>query len=1168
VKRMSSQSGPNSKLSAKQRELLERRLMKRLSPAGEERKSGIPRRAPGDSCPLSFAQQRLWFLNILEPGSTQYHHSQTNKITGALNLEALRAALEDVVARHEVLRTTIDTVEGTPVQTVQPVPRLELPLTDLSGVPAADRERALRLWLIQEMERPFDLSRDLMLRPALARLSDEEHVLFVVVHHIASDAWSMDVLLRELADLYSARVAGRPAALGELPIQYADFAVWQRDWFTGPVLQQQLAYWRKQLAEAPPDLELPADALRHTVKSTRSHTRWRSLPPDLYRRLEALSQNEQVTLFMTLLAAFQILLARLSGRDDVVVGSPIAGRNRQEIEGLIGFFVNTLVLRTDLSGNPTFREVLGRVREVTLQAFANQDLPFEKLVEVLHPERSENRTPLFQVFFNMVNMAGKALQLEGVNVEHIAGPEPDSKFDLTLYVHPRPDELVFVSVYNAALFTEWRGTELLEQLCTLVEQIAQNPDERISAYSLVTHRSNERIPDPKQPLGSECGPPVHEQFARQASAAPDRLAVSDPAESWTYGELDARSNQLARRLMEQGLQPGRVVAIYAHRSASLVWSLLGVLKAGGAFLLLDPSQPASRLIECLEIARPAGWLQLDSAGALPDELERFVASRPELFRLAIPSRAAAESRGFLADVPATPPDVRIGANDPAYVAFTSGSTGAPKGILGTHGPLSHFLAWHVQTFGLNDSDRYSLLSGLAHDPLLRDVFTPLVTGAQLVIPDQDDIGSDRLARWVDDERITVAHLTPAMGHVLAGSFDSGSPAAGANGTPTVKHAIPSLRWLFFGGDRLTRRDVDRARLWAPAASCVNFYGTTETPQAIAWHVAHRADAAAGNGQPADAADQNAAEVIPLGRGIADVQLLLLNASGKLCGIGEVGEIHVRTPHLARGYIHDDAMTRERFLVNPFAADPNDRMYKTGDLGRYRPDGSVDFLGRADDQVKIRGYRVEPAEIESVLRTHDAVGDVLIRMHEAAPGDHRLTAYVVPRNGVQPSTREIRRYLKDRLPEFMVPSAFVLLDRIPLTPNGKIHFAALPAPEEARAEPEPQMLDGAPQTESEMLIAEIWRELLHIDHITVYDNFLDLGGHSLLGMEVIAQVEKRGGVTIKPRELMFQSLGQIAALCDEQRRQAEEEPEPARESGIANRLLQGFKAVVGMGRGDA
>jgi amino acid adenylation domain-containing protein len=1095
-----------SQLSPEERVELERRLLRRTHGAS---KAGIPRRTPGIPCPLSHAQQRLWFLDQYEPGSAVYNIPMAWSLHGRLDLDALQRAFQTLVDRHEALRTTFATLEDVPIQVVAPRAPVPFAVVDLGPGSPEQRAAELQRRLEQLGAQPFDLTRDVMIRAYVFRRAADDHVLLLNMHHIASDGWSIDIVIRELSALYRGFATGADPSLPELPIQYADYAVWQREWLSGAMLEKQLAYWRGRLEGAPPTLELPADASRHQVTGSHSGSRTLALSTELSGRLEELGRSAGATLFMTLLAAFQIVAGRLAGRSDVVVGTPIAGRNREAIESLVGFFVNTLVLRLDLSDAPSFREVLRRVRQSTLDAYSHQDLPFEKLVEELHPERSLHRTPLFQVFFNMLNTAGEELRLPELHVEWIAPPAIDSKFDLTLYARPRPEGVLLTAVYNSELFHAARIEEFLAQFERFLTVVAADPDRRADQVSLITASAERSLPDPMRPLGSTIGPPLHERFAEQATRTPNQVAVADPNESWTYAELETRSNQLAHRLLELGVAPGNLVAIYAHRSASLVWAMLGVWKAGAAFVLLDPALPTVRLIDSLKQARPRVWLELAAAGSPPKPIVEFLATQSALGKITLPSRSRATASRFLADRPPGAPSVSLTPESLAYVAFTSGSTGTPKGILGTHGPLSHFVPWHVETFELSAQDRFSLLSGLAHDPLLRDLFTPLAIGATLVIPDPDELASTRLADWLARERITIAHLTPALGQVLArGSSSNSSPITS-----------PDVRWLFFGGDRLTRRDVEAARAWAPNAQCVNFYGTTETPQAMGWHRA--------------AADSDLApEVYPVGNGIRGAQILVLNRAGAHCGVGELGEIHVRTPHLSRGYLDDPALTQERYLTNPFSGQAEDRMYRTGDLGRYRIDGTVDFVGRADEQVKIRGHRIEPAEIEAILRHHDHVGDALALVQGADPASSRLVAYVVARNGQRPDPRDLRTFLRERLPEFMIPSAYVVLDRMPLTANGKIDRSALPAPESRAVESASVDDQSMPRTPAEKMIASVWQELLQVDRVTTYDNFLDLGGHSLLGLEVIARVKRQHGVEIRPRELMFQSLGQIASACTE------------------------------------
>ncbi|MGH7829989.1 MAG: non-ribosomal peptide synthetase, partial [Candidatus Binatia bacterium] len=970
--------------------------------------------------PASFAQQRLWFLDQLEPGSSAYNIPAAFRLTGRLNVAALEQSLNEILARHEVLRTSFSGADGQPVQVIAPTLRLSLPVTDLTAAPQTEREiEAIRL-MNQESRRPFDLAQAPLLRAGLLRLAEESHILLLCNHHIISDGWSMGVLLREISALYDAFSSGRPSPLPPLPIQYADFAVWQRQWLEGETLQKQLSYWKNQLDGMPRLLELPTDHSRPAFQTFRGAHESLTLPQPLTEAIKRLSRQEGTTLFMTLLGAFKTLLYRLTGQNDIVVGTPIAGRNRAEIEPLIGFFINSLVLRTDLSGNPSFRQLLRRVRRTALDAYAHQDLPFERLVEELRPERDLSRTPLFQVFFNTINLDGEPFRLRGLKTEPLSGSASESKFDVTLYVRERAGQIHFRLVYNSDLFCRERMVEMLEQFKQLLEQTVENPDIEIGRPSLITQAAGKILPNPTQTLRSEWHGPVHERVAQRSRQAPQEVAVVDKKASWTYGELDSRSNQLAHYLLANGIQAGDLVAVYGHRSASLVSALLGALKAGAAFLILDPAYPGSRLIEYLRAARPRGWLQADGAGELSADVKEFLESSSFRCRLHVPSPLEAPWR--LAGYPIHDPQAPVGPDDLAYVAFTSGSTGEPKAILGTHRPLSHFFQWQGRTFGLDERDRFSFLSGLSHDPALRDIFMPLWLGATLCIPDPEELGSPGYpAQWIRQEGITVAHLTPAMVQLLTEDA-SGAVNGRGNNLPAS-----SLRYAFFGGDTLTTHDLSRLQNIFPSAACVNFYGATETPQAMGYFIvptqSHHAQAPA-------------KEIIPLGQGIEGVQLLVLNNAERPAGIGELGEIAVRTPYLTRGYLDDAALTQQRFAVNPFTNSPGDRFYKTGDKGRYLPDGNVEFVGRKDRQVKIRGFRIEPGEIEAVLRQHPAVRDTVVVAREevriaeggsrmangedANPqsairnpqsSEKRLVAYVVLNQNLSPSSTELRGLLR-------------------------------------------------------------------------------------------------------------------------------------------------------------
>jgi amino acid adenylation domain-containing protein len=1037
--------------------------------------------------PLSFAQQRLWFLAQLSPNRSTYNMRNQVRVVGRLPMTALEQGLGEVMRRHEVLRARFVCRDDQPVQIIDPPAPAKLGMIDLTGLGEAARQAQVIRLAESEARRPFDLVFGPMLRASLLRLDEHNHHLLLTIHHIVSDAWSMKLLRKEVTALYGAYLQGQPSALDELQIQYADYAVWQREWLQGEVLQEQVRYWREHLGSDPPALELPLDKPRPSVQSFRGARRSLTLSDDLTAALKSLSRDEQATLFMVLLAAFKALLSRHAGQTDIVIGAPIAGRNRGETEALIGFFINTLVLRTDLSGNPTFRELLGRVREVVLGAYTNQDLPFEKLVEELQPKRTMSHTPLFQVFFNMINLPGDDQPTATGSVKEKADwvVESESKFDLTLYVVERDNRINFQLVYNADMFIPERMNQVLEQFDLLLSQIVEDPEQRLDSLSLVTVAARRLLPDPTERLDPECDAVAHARFAEQARRFPDRLAVAG-SQTFTYKELESSSNRLAGYLRDSGIERGDVVAIYGHRNASLVWALLGVLKAGAVFMILDSRYPASRLISYLETAKPRGWLQVGRE--LPAPLDECVNDLSCRCRLVLPTGGFSEAREVLSGYSEQAPEAEVGADDIAYLAFTSGSTGKPKAIIGQHGPLSHFLKWHSETFDLKPSDRFSMLSGLSHDPLLRDVFTPLWVGATLYVPDAEDMASSEgLIRWMKEAQISIAHLTPALGQLLTTAI-----AIDSSDTPR----LDSLRFAFFSGEALRRREVSLAQELAPGVTCVNFYGATETPQAMAYFII---DGTEGSGR--------SREVVEIGRGIKDAQLLVLNGAQRLAGVGEVGEIYVRSPHLARGYLGDEALTAERFITNPFTRLPGDRMYRTGDLARYLPDGNVEFIGRSDQQVKIRGFRIELEEIEAVLSRHPGVREAAVLAREEAGGDRRLVAYVVPNEdeATNLSVSALRECVQAKLPDYMTPAVFVKLSALPLTPNGKVDRRALPAPEQTR--PAVDDLARPARTPIEEAVAGIWGEVLGLDSVGIEDNFFELGGHSLLATQVISRVRQ-------------------------------------------------------------
>jgi amino acid adenylation domain-containing protein len=1053
--------------------------------------------------PASFTQERLWLLDQMDPGNPAYNIAGGVRIRGALNIPALHRSLNEVVRRHEALRTTFRSIGGQVAQIIGLELNLPLPIITLNansngGGSTFDQEILSRAAVITSHR--FDLSRGPLLQVELLKFSAEDHALLLVFHHVIADGWSMSILIHEAMALYNAFISGQPSPMANLEIQYADFAQWQRLSLTERVLNREVEYWKEKLANLPV-LELPCDHSRPPVQTHAGARISRVLPDDLSQEAAALCRKGEITLFMLMLATFKLLLYRYTGNPDVVVGSPVAGRNHSKVENLIGCFLNTLVLRTYVSGNLSFRQLLQRVKEVTLDSYSHQEVPFEKLLEELRPERDSSRTPFFQVFFNMLNYRSVALELHGLEVEMIELPEMWSKFDITLYVQERSGQIRLDIAYKTEVFSAGRISEMLEQLQHLLQQTVRNPDESIEEFSLVTPATRQVLPDPAAELNADWLGAVHELFHRHAEKNPHQIAVSDVHVEWNYRELDQMSDALADSLCGKGIRPGDVVAIYAHRSAPLVVSLLGVLKAGAAFLILDPAYPSSRLIDYLTIAKPKGLLQLEAAVPVPEQLERFLQQSSCECRMMIghsgsPNFEASLKEAFFNGVrPAAGPD------DLAYISFTSGSSGKPKGVMGRHGSLTHFIPWMSEEFTLNAADRFSLLSALSHDPLHRDVFTPLMTGGRVCIPEPDALTTPgKAAEWMWKSGITVTNLTPAIGQIIL---------EGGRGTSLIE----SLRYAFFVGDILTRGDVAGFHRIAPNATFINLYGSTETQRAVSFLRV-----------PASMYDETSAghrakEVLSLGKGMKDVQLLVMNRRNKLAGIGETGEIYMRSPHLAIGYMDDPKLTQDKFLKSWFTDNPDDRLYRTGDMGRYLPNGTVESLGRADQQIKIRGFRIELGEIEATLRQHAMVRHAAVIAPEDEPGSRRIFGYVVLQQKIPDWNRELQIYLRERLPVYMVPSALVALDVLPLMPNGKLDRKALPLPEVTAADGAISFV--AARTELERELAEIMKKVLNVPDIGVHDSFFTLGGHSLLAIQFLAILQEKLNVKVTFQQF-FQS----------------------------------------------
>ncbi|MCB0195323.1 MAG: amino acid adenylation domain-containing protein, partial [Anaerolineae bacterium] len=1093
---------PISKLTTTEKKAYLKQRLKKKKTSTTNPSSTIPPRSQQESIPLSFVQEGIWYLEQLQPDKATYNILFAWYLYGPLNETALENAFNVLIQRHETLRTSFQIINDQPAQVIAPELSLSIRTVDLQHLENKNQEKQARQLIEEEGYEPFDLTQAPLLRVTLFQLAAEKYIFMLTMHHIISDAWSINILTQELSALYASFINQQPDAnLPKLPIQYADFAVWQREQLQNETLEKYTAYWREQLAGAPPLLELPTDYVRPANQSYKGDKVTCKLPADLVQSLEQLSIQENASLFMTMLTAFNLLLYRHSGQDDIVVGTPMINRRYIETENLMGYFLNNLALRTQIPNTGSFTELLATVRKTTLEAYSHQELPFEKLVQELQPQRDLSYAPIFQVFFNMfTTIHNNNRSFANLEVEPFIRHEVEvgSKFDITLYVRKQGDDIYLNLVYKTSLFRRQRMAAMLAQYIQLLQQITQQPNCPIAELSLTTAETQHLLPDPSAPLDDTWHDAVHSQFARMVHQQPQKLAIVDPQETWTYQELEQRSNQLAHYLIAQGIQPGDVVAVYGHRSASLIWAWLGILKAGGALVNLDPAYPIDRLLHYLTWSQAKGVVQLEAAGPLPDDVAKVTKSLPCHIRL--PNLSSAHDFDTLADYLTTDPGIPIGPDDTASITFTSGSTGQPKGVRGRHGPLSHFLPWQTEAFTLTSNDRFSMLSGLAHDPLQRDIFTALWVGATIYIPDPDRVGTPGyLAGWMQQYKITFAHMTPPMGQIL-------TETAHAFAT------LPTLRYAFFVGDKLTRQDVSQLQQLAPKVTCINSYGSTETQRAVGYHCIPPT-------KENNTLPDHGKAVYPLGKGMPDAQLLVLNANQQLAGIGEVGEIYLRSPHLAGGYVGDELLTQARFITNPFTNLDHDRLYRTGDLGRYRPDGLVEFAGRADRQIKIRGFRVEPGEIEHTLAQHPHIKQAIVIARDDIPGGYGLVAYVVTEARQAISPEELRTFLKGHFPDHMVPIAYVQLDTMPLTPNGKINYRALPSPTVSDIKSVDTFVE--PRNPVEQQLIHIWEQLLQRSPISITDNFFELGGHSLLAIRLFTQIEQEFGKKL-PLTYLFQS----------------------------------------------
>ena len=1065
------------------KEEIRRFLVEAAEMAGEGTKQLIPAVARDLPLALSFGQERLWFLEQLEPGGAAYAIPAALRLDGPLVFEALQRAIEEIVRRHEALRTTFSSIEGQPVAVVHDAVAVPLPLTDLSLLPPEEREISMRREIAIESRRSFDLAAGPLLRARLLRLAPEEHVLISAMHHIVSDGWSNNVFARELGVLYDAFAAGRSSPLPELPIQYADFAAWQRGALAGDALDRQLTYWKRRLSGAPAAIDLPTDRPRPPLPSLAGSSRRFTLSPELSAALRELAQREGVTLFMLLLAAVNVLLARASGQDDIVVGSPIAGRTRPESEPLIGFFVNTLVLRAEVANDAPFRALLAQVKETCLAAYAHQDLPFERLVQALSPERDPSRSPLFQVLFSLQNAGREGGAASSVRRRALAVDTGSSKFDLTVAMGDGPSGISGVIQYATDLYDARTIDAMGTHLDVLLAGIVADPARPIGAlpilpaaerHTVVESFNATRIDYPNDRL-------LPDLLEAQADATPDAIALVFEGASLTYRELDRRTNQLARALRRRGVGPDVLVGVCAERSIELVVALHAVLKAGGAYVPLDPEYPRDRLAFMLEDTRvPVLLTQSHLEPLLPPHQAELLRLDTEWAAIEIEPDSRLD-RGALA------------LTNLAYVIYTSGSTGRPKGAMNEHRGALNRLQWMQQAYGLTGADRVLQKTPFSFDVSVWELFWPLMFGATLVVAKPEGHKDPAyLARLIDEQRITTTHFVPSMLKVF---LDELEPRSAPEGT---RAPCATLKRVFASGEALLPAMVDAFAQRLPGAGLHNLYGPTEAAVDVtSWEC--RAGSA----------------IVPIGKPIANVRIYLLDDRREPVPIGARGELYIGGVQVARGYLNRPELTAERFVPDPFVPGEGYPLYRTGDVARWLPEGEIEYLGRADFQVKIRGFRIELGEIEAALAQHPSVREVVVVAREDVPGDKKIVAYLAATAGSTPTSTELREALKERLPEYMVPAAFVVLDALPLTSSGKIDRKALPAPSASTVEARGYV---APRGPVESALAAIFSEVLAIAAVSAHDDFFDRGGHSLLATRIMARVRASFAVDLPLRAL--------------------------------------------------
>jgi len=1038
----------------------------------------IHKRSGSQPVPLSFAQQRLWFLDRLNEGDGFYNIDSAIRLNYELDCKVVERTLNEIVRRHEALRTAVQSVDGQPYQVVAPIVSLKVPFIDLRHLSPQERDLETARLALAEARKPFDLMRAPLIRATLLGLGPEECVFLLTVHHIVSDGLSMQIISEEFDRIYDAFQRGRPSPLAELPIQYSDFAVWQRQWLTGEVLEAQLGYWKKQLDHAPV-LELRPDRPRPAVQSFRGAFCSKMIPQDVAAALRSLSQGEGVTLFMTMLAAFQALLYRYSGQDDIVTGVPIAGRTRPELQGLVGFFVNTLVIRTSCENNPTFTEFLERVRKVALGAYGHQEVPFERIVDELQIGRDLSRNPLFQIVFQLFSTADGSGHVGGGGAECLEVQTGRTTFDLSVGIIETAEGLDTRFDYATDLFDRQTIECMSQHFVNLVRAVATNPECRLSDLPILTEDERQMLLHDWNRTEVSCrdDTAVHKMFAAQAERTPEALALATADRKITYEELRAQSRRLARFLTARGVKRDTIVAVCLERSIEMVVAFLGILEAGGAYLPIDPDYPRERIISTLKDACPVLLITRSELA------EKIGHPQKEVF--------CVDSDQPVVETETIMPSDALDSSSLAYLIYTSGSTGTPRGVAIEHRGLMNLVSWHHRTYAVTSSDRAAQIASPSFDASVWEIWPYLTAGASIHFPDEYcRISASKLIGWLQEQRITITFVpTPLLESMMEEPW------------PANSH----LRALLTGGDRLRR--------WRGNLPCAlwNHYGPTENTVVATW--AQVTAPTSPGGLP------------PIGRPIDNVQAYVLDKQLQPVPVGAPGELCIAGKSLARGYWNCPVLTDEKFVLNPFDTNSRSRLYRTGDLVRYGKDGSIEFLGRLDQQVKIRGFRIEPGEIEAVLAQHRAVREVAVTTHERGSGERMLVAHVACHPDKTGDRQELRMFLEGLLPGYMIPSAIVFLDSLPLTPHGKVDRAALASTEVLR---DVSRNFVAPRNDLERTITSAWKTILELPSVGVHNNFFDLGGHSLLIVKLHALLRSMLGMEVSIVDLFrFPTVSSLA-----------------------------------------